>query len=193
MEEIKIENLTFSYPSKETPSLKNINLTVNKGEFVVLFGKSGCGKSTLLRRLKPVISPHGTVTGNIYFEGKSVFELTQREQAEKIGFVLQNPDNQLVCDKVWHELAFGHESLGCPAEEIRSRTAETASFFGIQNSFYDNVNTLSGGQKQLLNLAAVMVMRPSLLILDEPTSQLDPIAASEFLNALSRINWEQRL
>ncbi len=190
MEEIKIENLTFSYPSKETPSLKNINLTVNKGEFVVLFGKSGCGKSTLLRRLKPVIAPHGTVTGNVYFEGKSVFELTQREQAEKIGFVLQNPDNQLVCDKVWHELAFGLESLGCPAEEIRSRTAETASFFGIQNSFYDNVNTLSGGQKQLLNLAAVMVMRPSLLILDEPTSQLDPISASEFLNALSRINKE---
>lgn len=190
MEEIKIENLTFTYPQRLLPAICDINLSINAGEFIVLCGKSGCGKSTLLRCLKPIISPHGKRSGAVIFEGADINRLSQREQAEKIGFVLQNPDNQIVCDKVWHELAFGLESLSYRTEEIRARVAEMASYFGIQNWFYKNVSELSGGQKQLLNLAAVMVMQPSVLILDEPTSQLDPIAAHDFLQTVSRINKE---
>ncbi|MDE6722820.1 MAG: ATP-binding cassette domain-containing protein, partial [Eubacterium sp.] len=156
----------------------------------VLFGRSGCGKSTLLRQLKPQIAPHGNKSGTVLFSGKSVYELTNHDSASKIGFVMQSPDNQIVTDKVWHELAFGLESLGYDTPTIRRRVAEMASFFGIQNWFYKDISELSGGQKQLLNLASVMVMQPSVLILDEPTSQLDPIAASEFLATLKKINSE---
>ncbi len=190
MEAIKIENLTFTYPSKEIHSLHDVSLTINQGEFVTICGKSGCGKSTLLRQLKPAIAPHGIKNGRVYFYGREISKLTHREQAEFIGFVGQNPDNQIVCDKVWHEMAFGLENLSCPNQEIRARVAEMASFFGIQSWFYKNVSELSGGQKQLLNLASVMVMQPSVLMLDEPTSQLDPIAAHDFLETLSRINKE---
>lgn len=190
MEIIKIENLTFTYPNMNKPSLDKISLTVNQGEFITICGKSGCGKSTLLRHLKPILSPHGERNGSIYFEGKDINLLSQREQAEKIGFVFQNPDNQLVTDKVWHELAFGLESLSFPNAEIRGRVAEMASFFGIGEWFYKDVSELSGGQKQLLNLASVMVMQPSVLILDEPTSQLDPIAAQDFLHTVLKINRE---
>ncbi len=155
-----------------------------------LCGPSGCGKSTLLRQLKTVLAPHGRRSGEIRFEGTLLNELDQRTQSQRIGFVQQSPENQIVTDKVWHELAFGLESLGCDTPTIRRRVAEMASFFGIQTWFYKNVTELSGGQKQLLNLASVMVMQPSVLILDEPTSQLDPIAAADFLATLGKINRE---
>lgn len=190
VEKIKIKNLIFSYPNSEKMALNDINLTVNQGEFVTICGKSGCGKSTLLRHLKPILTPHGKTSGEIYFDGKSIYDLSDREQAENIGFVMQNPDNQIVTDKVWHELVFGLESLGINSAEIRSKAAEMASFFGIQNWFYENVANLSGGQKQILNLASVMVMNPTLLLLDEPSSQLDPIAAHDFFTMLERINTE---
>ena len=190
MEKIRVENLTFSYPNKKRPALENISLSVSEGEFAVICGRSGSGKTTLLRLLKPVIAPFGERRGRIYLDGKGMSELSDREQAERIGYVMQNPDNQIVCDKVWHELAFGLESLSCPEEEIRARVAEMASFFGIQTWFYKNVSELSGGQKQLLNLASVMVMQPTVLILDEPTSQLDPIAAHDFLQTVFKINRE---
>ena len=190
VEKIKIKNLIFSYPNSKKTALNNINLTVNQGEFVTVCGKSGCGKSTLLRHLKPILTPHGKTSGEIYFDGKSIYDLSDREQAENIGFVMQNPDNQIVTDKVWHELVFGLESLGINSAEIRSKAAEMASFFGIQNWFYENVANLSGGQKQILNLASVMTMNPTLLLLDEPSSQLDPIAAHDFFTMLERINTE---
>ncbi|WP_130862917.1 energy-coupling factor transporter ATPase [Bacilliculturomica massiliensis] len=190
METFKIEHLNFAYPGKEEPALRDICLVVGQGEFVTLCGKSGCGKSTLLRHLKPVLTPHGRCSGDIFFEGRLLTQLTERDQAEKIGFVLQSPDNQIVTDKVWHELAFGLESLGMDTPAIRLRVAEMASFFGIQTWFHKNVAELSGGQKQLLNLASVMVMQPSVLILDEPTSQLDPIAAADFLETIAKINRE---
>ena len=190
VEKIKIKNLIFSYPNSKKTALNNINLTVNQGEFVTVCGKSGCGKSTLLRHLKPILTPHGKTSGEIYFDGKSIYDLSDREQAENIGFVMQNPDNQIVTDKVWHELVFGLESLGINSAEIRSKAAEMASFFGIQNWFYENVANLSGGQKQILNLASVMVMNPTLLLLDEPSSQLDPISAHDFFTMLERINTE---
>jgi len=185
-----IQNLTFYYPEQKQPVLHDLSLTVEQGAFVVLCGPSGCGKSTLLRQLKTVLAPHGFKTGQILLEGTSLEELDQRTQSAKIGFVQQSPDNQIVTDKVWHELAFGLESLGYDTPTIRRRVAEMASFFGIENWFYKNVTELSGGQKQLLNVAAIMAMQPSVLVLDEPTSQLDPIAASDFLATLGKINRE---
>ncbi len=190
MECFKVENLSFTYPNRCDKSLENINFTVNQGEFVLLCGRSGCGKTTLLRLLKSTLAPFGEISGNIFFNGKPLAEYNTKEQASGIGFVMQNPDNQIVTDKVWHELAFGLESLGYKQTEIRTRVSEMASFFGIQTWFYKKVTELSGGQKQLLNLAAVMAMQPSVLILDEPTSQLDPIAAGEFLKTLEKINRE---
>lgn len=190
MESFKIEKLSFTYPNRYDKALKNINLTVDQGEFVLLCGMSGCGKTTLLRLLKPSLSPHGELDGKIDFFGKPLSDYGTREEAGKIGFVMQNPDNQIVTDKVWHELAFGLESLGTKTPEIRAKVSEMASFFGIEGWFHKNVTELSGGQKQLLNLASVMVMNPSVLILDEPTSQLDPIAAQEFLQTVKKINRE---
>ena len=190
MESYRIENLTFTYPTREDAALSDINLTVSQGEFVTLCGKSGCGKTTLLRLLKSSLAPFGNLEGSIYFNGKPLAESDTREQAANIGFVMQSPDNQIVTDKVWHELAFGLESLGYSTPEIRTRVSEMALFFGIQTWFHKNVTELSGGQKQILNLASVMVMQPSVLILDEPTSQLDPIAADEFLKTLRKINQE---
>lgn len=188
MAEVEIRDLMFTYPEMERPALCNINLEINNGDFVVLCGKSGCGKSTLLRHFKTALSPHGTRTGEILFKERELSEVDARTQSSEIGFVLQNPDNQIVTDKVWHELAFGLESLGYDTPTIRLRVAEMASYFGIQAWFRRNVNELSGGQKQLLNLAAIMAMHPTLLILDEPTSQLDPIAASDFLETVKKIN-----
>ena len=190
METFEIRSLTFSYPEQAQAALKDFSLCVQQGEFLVLCGPSGCGKSTLLRQLKTVLAPHGRRSGEILFEGCPLDELDQREQSQRIGFVQQSPENQIVTDKVWHELAFGLESLGYDTPTIRRRVAEMASFFGIQTWFYKNVTDLSGGQKQLLNLASVMAMQPSVLILDEPTSQLDPIAASDFLATLGKINRE---
>ncbi len=187
---IKIENFSFTYPLRERPCLVDLNLKVEYGEFIVICGKSGSGKSTLLRQLKPSLSPHGEKVGEIFFYGRPISQIDFREESERIGYVLQNPDNQLVTDKVWHELAFGLESLGYDSKTIRLRVAEMASFFGIQTWYMKDVTELSGGQKQLLNLAAVMVMQPDVLILDEPTSQLDPIAASDFLETVKKINRE---
>ncbi|MGB5822800.1 MAG: energy-coupling factor transporter ATPase [Proteocatella sp.] len=190
METYTIKNLNFTYPGKELQALSEINLEIENGEFITICGKSGCGKSTLLKHLKSVLTPHGKRTGEIYFEGAQLEKVENRNQSSDIGYVLQSPDNQIVTDKVWHELAFGLESLGYDSMVIRRRVAEMASFFGIQQWFRKNVTELSGGQKQLLNLAAVMAMQPKVLILDEPTSQLDPIAASDFLETISKINRE---
>lgn len=190
MEFIKINNLNFKYPNSEKKTLEKINININEGDFILLIGESGCGKSTLLRQLKNEIAPYGELEGDILYKGKSIKELKQRESASEIGFVMQNPDYQIVTDKVWHELAFGLESLGMDSQTIRRRVAEMASFFGIQTWFRKDVSELSGGQKQLLNLASIMVMQPKVLILDEPTSQLDPIAATEFLETVHKINRE---
>lgn len=187
---LHLENYSFTYPQQRRPALSHVTLTVPEGAFMVLCGPSGCGKSTLLRQLKTVLAPHGLREGEITFCGTPLAQIPSRRQAAEIGFVQQSPENQVVTDKVWHELAFGLESLGFDTPTIRRRVAEMASFFGIQDWFYKNVTELSGGQKQLLNLASIMAMQPKVLILDEPTSQLDPIAASDFLNTVKKINRE---
>ncbi|MEE1178722.1 MAG: ATP-binding cassette domain-containing protein [Lachnospiraceae bacterium] len=191
---LEVKNLSFTYPRqpKDTmeakPALSGVSLDIRRGEFMVLCGASGCGKSTLLRLLKRELAPKGEKSGEIFFCGKEQSELSEREAACEIGYVLQNPENQIVTDKVWHELAFGLENMGVPTPVIRRRVAEMACFFGIDDWFRKKTTELSGGQKQLLNLASILSMQPKLLILDEPTSQLDPIAASDFIHTLSKIN-----
>lgn len=185
-----IEDLTFAYPEANQNALEHLNLEIHDGEILLVCGASGCGKSTLLRHLKSVLTPYGTRTGRVLMDGRPLEEYDRRQQAQRIGYVLQHPEDQIVTDKVWHELAFGLENLGTDPAVMRLRVGEMASYFGIQNWFYRDVDTLSGGQKQLLNLASVMAMSPDTLILDEPTSQLDPIAASEFLATLRKLNGE---
>ena len=190
MAHFHIQNLSFSYAIGDIPALDGVDLTIQPGEYVVVCGQSGSGKTTLLRQLKSVLAPHGRRSGEIFFNGTPLSQVSQKEQSAKIGFVMQNPDDQIVTDKVWHELAFGLESLGVDQKTMRLRVAEMASYFGIQSWFHRDVANLSGGQKQLLNLASIMAMQPEVLILDEPTSQLDPIAASDFLNTVKKINIE---
>ena len=190
MEQIQIRNLSFSYPDSGIDCLKDVSLSIEKGEFVLLCGTSGCGKTTLLRHLKSVLTPRGIRSGAVLFRGTPLDQVPLAGQSQAIGFVMQNPDDQIVTDKVWHELAFGLENLGVPRDVIGTRVAEMASFFGIQSWYHREVSQLSGGQKQLLNLASIMALQPEILILDEPTGQLDPIAAGDFLNTLKKINRE---
>ena len=190
MENFSFRNVSFTYPEQNKKALDNISFDISQGEFVILCGPSGCGKSTLMRHFKTCLTPHGISDGEILFDGNPLKDTDDRTQAQQIGFVLQSPENQVVTDKVWHELAFGLESLGCDTPTIRRRVAEVAAFFGIESWFYKNVTELSGGQMQLLSLASVMCMNPKILILDEPTAQLDPIAASDFLALLGKINRE---
>ena len=190
MASFALEHLTFSYPGQTRPALDDLTLTIPEGAVTVLCGESGSGKSTLLRQLKTCLTPHGEAGGTVRFGDALLKDIPFAEQARRIGFVLQHPDDQIVTDKVFHELAFGLESLGCDEKTMRLRVAEMASYFGIADWFERDVQTLSGGQKQMLNLASVVVMRPDVLILDEPTSQLDPIAASTFLHTLRKLNEE---
>lgn len=190
MEILQIKNLSFAYPKSNDKALDSISLSVERGSFVLICGASGCGKTTLLRLMKREIAPFGEKVGEIFYEGFCESDISDRVSATEIGFVGQNPDEQIVTDKVWHELAFGLENIGVEKKVIRRRVGEMASYFGVQDWYHKNTDELSGGQKQLLNLAAVMVMQPQILLLDEPTSQLDPIAASDFIATLHKLNRE---
>lgn len=190
MEGIKFREVSFKYPNCEKKILDNITMDIEPSSFIVICGKSGCGKTTFLRHLKKNLRPYGQLEGEILYNGVEISQLDDRVSAMEIGLVQQDPENQIVTDKVWHELAFGLESLGYSNTVIRKRVSEMASFFGIQNWFRKSTYELSGGQKQLLNLASIMAMQPKVIILDEPTSQLDPIAATEFLETLQKINRE---
>ncbi len=187
---IELKQVSFYYPEGVTPALTQIDLAVPAGGFVLVCGPSGSGKSTLLKHMKSSQIPFGKGTGELLFKGKDLETMELGESARSIGFVGQNPDNQIVTDTVWHELAFGLENLGVPVEEIRKRTAETAQYFGMTEWFRQPVEALSGGQKQMLNLASVMVMQPEVLILDEPTAQMDPIGARRFFHTLKGLQQE---
>lgn len=190
MEILTVQNLSFKYALGNAEVLHNVSFSVNEGDFVVICGPTGCGKSTLLKMIKRELTPVGERTGSIVFGGIPLEKLDDRVSASAIGYVMQRPEQQLVTDKVWHELAFGLENMNVPQDTIRRRVSEMASYFDIEDWFDKSVDELSGGQKQLLNLAAIMVMQPILLILDEPTSQLDPIAASDFLATVQKLNRE---
>ena len=187
---LRVENLSFTYPQCEKPVLQDISFAVEPGDFVTVCGATGSGKTTLLRLLKRELAPLGTRMGSITLNGTLQEELPEREAAYAIGYVMQRPEQQIVTDYVWHELAFGLENMGLEQSAIARRVAEMAAYFDMEDWYDKPVSTLSGGQKQLLNLAAVMVMNPSVLILDEPTAQLDPIAASDFIATIHKLNRE---
>lgn len=197
MEIVRIEGYSFAYPGASEPVVRDVSLHVEEGAFCVLVGATGCGKTTLLKALKPELTPVGTCQGKVQVCGVPLMEggrpcnaLDARTSASCIGFVMQDPAAQIVCDTVWHELAFGLENLGVPQDEMRRRVAEVAHFFGIEPWVRAETETLSGGQKQLVNLAAVLALRPRVLVLDEPTAQLDPHAVKQFLFMLARVNRE---
>lgn len=185
---LSCEHVSFCYPRQTDNAIEDISFSIGEAEFVVLCGQSGCGKTTLLRHFKKNQIPFGTGSGKLFYRGSDLETMDDRESAARIGFVGQNPDTQLVTDKVWHELAFGLENLGVPGEQIRRRTAEIAQYFGMESWFRRPVSELSGGQKQLLKLASVVIMQPDVLLLDEPTAQLDPIGTGRFLDTLRRLN-----
>lgn len=195
MEILNVKNLSFSYntPDGDAEVIKNVSFSLDKGDLLLVAGATGSGKSTLLRTLKRELTPEGTLSGDISFFGAPYSELSDRDAAARIGFVSQYPEESIVTDKVWHELSFGLENLGTPPNVIRRRTAEMAVYFGIEDIFDAPADTLSGGQKQLLSLASVMAMDPDILILDEPTSRLDPVAAADFIATLHRLNRELAL
>lgn len=185
-----IRRLSFRYPESDIDALHDVNITIEEGAFVTVVGATGSGKSTLLRLLKPELEINGEKRGDILYDGKPLSAPAQRESAAQIGYVAQNPEEQIVTDKVWHELAFTLENLGVRQSEIARRIAETAAYFGISPWYRQSTASLSGGQKQLLNLAAATVAQPRVLLLDEPTAQLDPIAAARFIEMLVRLNRE---
>jgi energy-coupling factor transporter ATP-binding protein EcfA2 len=190
MEIIQVDNLSFRYPEENEPSLDGISFSVKEGEFVVLCGASGCGKTTLLRHLKKETAPVGHRTGGVAYKGSPLEEWPAETAAEQIGIVFQNPENQIVMDQVWQELAFSMENMGYSQALMRKRLAEMVHFFGLEPLLYKSVHELSGGQKQMINLASVLLLQPKLLLLDEPTSQLDPVSSREFLQLVHRLNQE---
>ena len=190
MEILRIENLNFQYVNEEKLVLNDINMSIEEGDFLVLCGATGSGKTTLLKMLKREIAPNGNKRGTIFYQGKDLKEYNDKELVSEIGYVFQNPDSAIVTDKVWHELAFGLENLGYDNQNIRMKVGEIANYFDMQTWFDMDTNSLSGGQKQILNLASVMVMQPKVLLLDEPTSQMDPVSASNFFQTLKKINHE---
>ena len=183
------DDVTFRYPGSRGDVLSGVSMAVPAGAFALLVGGTGSGKSTLLSLAKPQIAPAGDRAGQVRVFGRPVDGLDGAEACE-VGYVFQDPDNQIVCDSVWHEMAFGLENLGTPQGEMRRRVAEASYFFGMGPWFHSDTDSLSGGRKQLLALASTLVMQPRVLLLDEPTAQLDPIAARNFLHALFRVNRE---
>lgn len=183
------DDVTFRYPGSHGDVLSGVSMAVPAGAFALLVGGTGSGKSTLLSLAKPQITPVGDRAGQVRVFGRPVDDLDGAEACE-VGYVFQDPDNQIVCDSVWHEMAFGLENLGTPQGEMRRRVAEASYFFGMGPWFHSDTDALSGGRKQLLALASTLVMQPRVLLLDEPTAQLDPIAARNFLHALFRVNRE---
>lgn len=187
---IEVRGLRFAYPGAGAPVLEGLDWSVPQGAFALLVGGTGSGKSTLLSLLKPEIAPAGELAGELRVLGEDVADMDVRASAERVGYVFQDPENQIVCETVWHEMAFGLENLGVSRDEMRRRVAETSYFFGLEDWLHRDTDTLSGGRKQLLSLAAVLALRPRVLLLDEPTSQLDPVAEKNFLHALFRVNRE---
>jgi len=186
----EINNLTFRYMLSDRNSLKQISLKIKKGKITLIAGLSGSGKTTLLRHLKKELMPKGERSGQILYDGQELEQLENLRSVKEIGYLFQDPSAQMVMDTVWHEIAFGLENLGMPYEQMKRTVAEIVNYFDLQKIYHKNTEELSGGQKQLVNLAAVMAMHPKVLILDEPTAQLDPAARKDFLVMLQKLHKE---
>lgn len=190
MEIVKVNNLSFRYPEAKSNVISNVSFTIHEGEFIVICGPSGCGKTTLLRLLKKSLTPVGHIEGDIFYSGRKFDEWDERTLTEDIGFVFQDPETQIVMDEVMQEIVFGMENLGYSNAEMRKRVAELVHFFGLEELLTKKMSELSGGQKQLLNIVSVLLLKPKVLLLDEPTSQLDPVAAKDLIVFLERLNQE---
>ncbi|ARK21937.1 ABC transporter ATP-binding protein [Sporosarcina ureae] len=190
MELFNLKHVSFSFPTTDQQVLSDVTLSVNEGEFLVIGGASGSGKTTLLKLLKRELTPVGKLEGDILYKNKPISEWEERQMVEQVGYVFQDPDNQIIMDEVMQEIVFGLENLGCSTFEMRKRVAEMVHFFGVEGLLNAKPSELSGGQKQLLNLLSVLLMKPRVLLLDEPTSQLDPVAAKELVLMLERLNKE---
>lgn len=189
---LEIKNLTYYYPEREVPSLDNVSLQINEGEFVFLIGPSGCGKSSLLRAIAGLLPDFygGKIGGVVSYCQKPLNQWDKKLLAKDIGMIFQDPEKQIVMTGVEQEIAFGLENVNIPLQEMRRRVAEVLALFGLSPLKKENTFNLSGGQKQKVVLASVLAMHPRVLLLDEPTSQLDPLAAQEFLNYVQRLNLE---
>lgn len=171
-------------------SLKQISLKIKKGKITLIAGLSGSGKTTLLRHLKKELMPKGERSGQILYDGQELEQLENLRSVKEIGYLFQDPSAQMVMDTVWHEIAFGLENLGMPYEQMKRTVAEIVNYFDLQKIYHKSTDELSGGQKQMVNLAAVMAMHPKVLILDEPTAQLDPTVRNDFLVMLQKLHKE---
>ena len=185
----KIENVNYKYPLEEKQALKNINIEIKKGEFWAVIGKNGSGKTTfcnMLRRFVPDFYK-GELTGKITLEDKELKDYSQKELVQKIGFVFQNPFTQIsgVKDTVFEEIAYGLENLGLEKEEIISRVEEILKLLEIEKLRDRNPYDLSGGQKQRVALASIIAMDPDILVIDEPTSQLDPKGTEDIFKIIN--------
>lgn len=188
MAQIELIEYSFKYPREDKKALDNINLSIDEGEFILICGPSGCGKTTLLQQLKKEIIPEGEITGNALYKDTKIDDLNDFIAASDIGMVFQEPETQIVTDRVINELAFSMENLGYSLDTMGRRMGEMVHFFGIEDKMYEKVYSLSGGQKQVLNLASVLVLQPKVLLLDEPTSQLDPVSSKEFIQMVQNLN-----
>jgi energy-coupling factor transport system ATP-binding protein len=189
---ISLEGISYTYEGESEPILRNLSLTVHSGEFVLILGPSGCGKSTLLNLLNGS-APHlirGTLTGSAWVCGKSVAETKVVEFATEVGMVFQDPDAQIINSRVRDEVCFGLENLCRPTPEILTRQANALGFVGLSGFGDRSIFELSGGQKQRVSIAAVLAAQPRLLVLDEPTANLDPAGMAEVFAVLARLNEE---
>lgn len=185
---LQFKDVAFSYPCNDQKVLRGASASIPRGAFALLTGSTGSGKTTLLRLAKREIRPEGSLAGSVLVEGQDVATMDEHASAQAVGYVFQRPENQIVCDSVCHEMAFGLENLATPRDVMRRRIAETCTYLGMESWFRDNVDELSGGQRQVCALASVLVMQPKVLLLDEPVSMLDPVAERRFMALLYQLN-----
>ena len=193
MAQLELHDLTVFYPGQETPALRGVTASLEAGEFVTLCGRSGSGKSTLLRCCKPALAPQGTRRGEIFWAGRPLSGLSDRAQSASIGYVGQSPENQMVTDRVWQELAFGPENLGLERELIGERIVDSLQAVGLANLRQSDPTRMSGGQQQRASIAGMLAMNPAMLVLDEPTAMLDPNGRKEVLAAVHQLNKQENV
>ncbi|MEK6266916.1 MAG: energy-coupling factor ABC transporter ATP-binding protein, partial [Clostridium sp.] len=192
MSYIEMKELTYYYPKESKPVLQNINLKVDRGEILFVVGESGSGKSTLAKCISGAVPNFygGTIKGSVTIDGNEVTEMEHSKRASEITMVFQDPESQLIMNKVHREIAFGLENVGVESSEMKRRIFEAMQFSNILDIANRDINTLSGGQKQRVAITSAIVYLPNCIILDEPTSQLDPSSAEDVISLIKKINDE---